>query len=532
LIKVNDMKKIMRFASLFLMLCALASCGGVPAQTDPVTTEPPATEPPKPEIPFILTGSAVYKDGNLTCERGPGGISFALMENGCTDSFRLSCEIVIKSPGIGGVMLFSDGEANGIYLAADYGEQAVSLYRVENSMREQLGRRKCTFERDTRIPIIIDYNNGILKLYFNENPLDADPYPKFELNARIIAAKLKNTGIGFRMGNGIADFYNVSITEAAEEYDGKTYANPVVEGADPDVLFYNGTYYLYQRKGSGNDIFSVRTSKDLVKWSDTKVMYRKDDDSPLSGFMSPNVFHYNGKFYLVFAAKHPDVGNHTLWCAVSDTPDGMFKHATGKPVPIHNDKLVAEIGGHPYVDPDTGKLYLSLVRFGGGNHIWLEEYNIVNDQLVPVKDTLTWCISPTETYEIDEFGKISEGGVILKHNGYYYMIYASGHYKGHYGEAYAVAKDILGPYTKYVNNDILTYTAHMDGCGDAIFTTSPDGKELFFVYHIHSVVGNQGSSRMTCIDRVKFVPDPNGGPDILTVYGPTNTPQPRPSTQP
>ena len=112
------------------------------------------------------------------------------------------------------------------------------------------------------------------------------------------------------------------------------------------------------------------------------------------------------------------------------------------------------------------------------------------------------------------------------------MIYASGHYKGHYGEAYAVAKDILGPYTKYVNNDILTYTAHMDGCGDAIFTTSPDGKELFFVYHIHSVVGNQGSSRMTCIDRVKFVPDPNGGPDILTVYGPTNTPQPRPSTQP
>ena len=71
----------------------------------------------------------------------------------------------------------------------------------------------------------------------------------------------------------------------------------------------------------------------------------------------------------------------------------------------------------------------------------------------------------------------------------------------------------------------------MDGCGDAIFTTSPDGKELFLVYHIHAAAGTAVEPRMTCIDRVKFVPDPNGGPDILTVYGPTSTPQPRPSAQ-
>ena len=33
---------------------------------------------------------------------------------------------------------------------------------------------------------------------------------------------------------------------------------------------------------------------------------------------------------------------------------------------------------------------------------------------------------------------------------------------------------------------------------------------------------------MTCLDRMKFVPDPEGGPDILTVWGPTVTPQPIP----
>ena len=93
-----------------------------------------------------------------------------------------------------------------------------------------------------------------------------------------------------------------------------------------------------------------------------------------------------------------------------------------------------------------------------------------------------------------------------------------------------MAENVLGPYTKYVNNDILTYTSAVDGCGDAIFTTSPDGTELFLVYHSHSEVG-MIEPRKTYIDRVKFVPDPNGGPDILTVYGPTTTPQPLPSAK-
>ena len=33
----------------------------------------------------------------------------------------------------------------------------------------------------------------------------------------------------------------------------------------------------------------------------------------------------------------------------------------------------------------------------------------------------------------------------------------------------------------------------------------------------------------TCIDRIKFVPNPDGGADLLSVYGPTVTPQPLPS---
>ena len=95
-------------------------------------------------------------------------------------------------------------------------------------------------------------------------------------------------------------------------------------------------------------------------------------------------------------------------------------------------------------------------------------------------------------------------------------------------QSYAVAEHILGPYTKYAYNEILTHNAAVDGVGDGIFIPSPDGKELFMVYHSHAALGKV-EPRQTRIDRVKFVPDENGGPDILTVCGPTTTPQPLPS---
>ena len=267
----------------------------------------------------------------------------------------------------------------------------------------------------------------------------------------------------------------------------------------------------------------MNTSPDMVSWTARNTVYVNDPTiHNVQHYMSPNVIHYNGTFYLFYAAKNTE-GSNRIYCATSDSPYGPFTHKHGQ-VPIHD---VPEIGGHPYID-ESGKVYISLVRFGNGNHIWLEEIILADDKATPVPGTLTKVISPNAEYENDGHGHISEGGVIYKHNGYYYMIYASGHYEGHYGESYAVAKDILGPYTKYEYNDILTWNTQIDGTGDAVFVKSPDGTELWFVYHKHYSVGTV-SPRYTCVDKVKFVKDPSGGPDILTVQGPSITPQAKPS---
>ena len=361
----------------------------------------------------------------------------------------------------------------------------------------------------------IRVTGGVAALYFADNRTDTAPYPKLEMQLDGYAAGK----FGVMLTDGTLASLSVG---AAAPYDGETYTNPVVAGADPDVLYYDGTYYLYNRISAGNAVFSVSTSPDLVHWTARRTVFWHTNDAETRSYMSPNVFYHDGVFYLFYAALNKN-GENRVWYATATSPYGPFLPQAAQK-PLHD---IAEIGGHPYRD-DDGRLYMSFVRFGGGNHIWLEEVTMQDGVVTPVVGTATLAVSPTEAYENDGYGSIAEGGVLYKHNGLYYMIYASGHYKGHYGESYAVAEQILGPYTKYAYNEILPHNAAVDGVGDGIFVPSPDGKELFMVYHSHAEPGKV-EPRQTCIDRVKFVPDENGGPDILTVYGPTTTAQPVPS---
>jgi hypothetical protein len=62
------------------------------------------------------------------------------------------------------------------------------------------------------------------------------------------------------------------------------------------------------------------------------------------------------------------------------------------------------------------------------------------------------------------------------------------------------------------------------GTGHNSITYSPDGKEMFCVYHARTE--KTGDDRVVCIDRMEVK---NG---LLTILGPTTTPQKRPSGLP
>ena len=91
-----------------------------------------------------------------------------------------------------------------------------------------------------------------------------------------------------------------------------------------------------------------------------------------------------------------------------------------------------------------------------------------------------------------------------------------------------MSENIYGPYTRYEYNEVLTYNSAVDGVGYGVFIPSPDGTELYIMYHCHAEVGKV-TPRQTCVDKVDFVKDPEGGADILTIRGPTTTSQLLPS---
>ena len=83
--------------------------------------------------------------------------------------------------------------------------------------------------------------------------------------------------------------------------DGKTFSNPVANGADPFVYKdTDGTYYMYTTNAGGNGYIAY-TSRDLVNWSSIDYVLRKGDVSvegvdTLTNFWAPEVFLYNGTY--------------------------------------------------------------------------------------------------------------------------------------------------------------------------------------------------------------------------------------------
>lgn len=405
---------------------------------------------------------------------------------------------------------------NGYAFTVNQKDETLALHKIKDGKYEWLAGRNMPVG-DKAYYTYVSVHDGIASVLFDAYESGGVAFPSFELELKdYVAGKF-----GVWLEGGKVE--KLSIVES-EGKSGETYLNPVFTGADPEVRYFDGTYFAYRRVSEGKNIVRAYTSPDLVHWTERNIVYTHKDHYTAHTYMSPNVIYYDGLYYLFMACKNQD-GKHRVTYSSSTSPYGPFEHIGGQQTLIHED--VSEIGGSPFID-DDGKVYLSFARFGNGNHTYREQVVLKDGVVTPVEGTLTHVVSPMFEYEIDGYGNISEGGILYKHNGYYYSTYASGHYLGHYGQSYLVAENINGPYTKYEYNEIITHNSAVDGAGDGMFVKSPDGTELWFVYHQHAEVGKV-EPRQTRIDRVQFIPNPDGGPDILTINAPSTTPQTVPS---
>ncbi len=304
-----------------------------------------------------------------------------------------------------------------------------------------------------------------------------------------------------------------------------TFTNPVggdeILIGDPFVLLHAGLYYLYgTTRGDGFRRFKCWVSSNCAEWTSIGYTLSLDAGSWSKGtFWAPEVARAGDRFFMVYSATNPEVKGYRICLAVADAPEGPFReHAA----PLF-DSGGSCWDGHIFIDKDDVP-YLFYTGKGESYGVRLEDdfKGMRGEPVVCTEVDQEWEMPPEEP----KFW-CNEGPFVINHGGKYYMTYSGNHYASpRYAVGYATAPRPLGPWTKAAENPILKTDLDIpiSGPGHNAFVASPDGKELFIVYHAHRNPSPPMGGRTVNIDRVRF--DEQGR---MLVEGPTRGPQPLPS---
>jgi GH43 family beta-xylosidase len=307
-----------------------------------------------------------------------------------------------------------------------------------------------------------------------------------------------------------------------------TFRNPLgpppLAVPDPHVIRHNGRYYLYGTTDP-NKGFRVHSSTDLVNWKLCGWAWQDDSNNWAEPpFWAPEVFEYKGRFYFTYSGRVKGSNPAKLWMvlAVADRPEGPFAdlHAPWF------DPGYSTIDGHLLVHTD-GVPYLIFSRNGAR-----DGYAFGQLYAAPVKpDFSGLAAEPKLILEADQpwervrwaTNRCNEGACVLRYGGRYVMTYsANSTFEAFYGVGVATADHPLGPWTKDPANPLVTsdLARGISSPGHNGLAWSPDGRELFLIYHSHLDPKNPMSQRVVNLDRLYF--NPAGK---LQIIGPTRDPQ-------
>lgn len=280
--------------------------------------------------------------------------------------------------------------------------------------------------------------------------------------------------------------------------------------ADPSIFYYKGTYYLYGTSGNNKNLgFEVYVSNDLKSWKKSSknggLALRKGESYGEIGFWAPQVFEYEGKFYMAYTA------NENIAIATSDSPLGPFRQEKLKALPAP----VKQIDPYIFID-SNGKKYLYHVRLTEGNRLFVAE---LKDDFSGIKEeTLTYCLHAEEAWENTQNvdWTVSEGPAIIKHNSLYYFIYSANDFRNpDYAVGYAISESPMGPWIKSPSNPIFDKSdAGINGTGHGDYFVDKDGK-LRYILHTHN--SDEGvSPRKAALIELQFSND-GSTPELLQV---------------
>ncbi len=271
------------------------------------------------------------------------------------------------------------------------------------------------------------------------------------------------------------------------------YYNPVIQVnapdtwpdygvGDPFVMRWNGRYYLYCSTKDHSTGIQCWISDDLFTW---KYAGLCATESITVTAYAPEVVYYNGYFYM-----YTSPGGKGHYVLKSDSPTGPFKAITGN--------FGHSIDGNVFID-DDGKWYF---------------YSAGDKGIMCYPMSSPSQVSNTGTNTGSYMNGWTEGSMIVKYDGVYYMTYTGNHvWSPGYRIDYATSLYSPTTFSAGTDNPLLvsTDTYKVMGIGHSSTVLSPDLDGYYIVYHSHQKVPQRSMN----IDRIVF----NGR--TMDVLGPT-----------
>lgn len=355
-----------------------------------------------------------------------------------------------------------------------------------------------------------------------------------------------------------------SMTPAPIHAAASSYTNPLpVAFGDPYVLLVSGDrYYMYGTGGGAKNGFAAYSSSDLMNWRREGQVYHGNNENGWGNgaYWAPEVYAVRGKFYLLYSAQwkvNPtnELENFRIGVAVADKPTGPFIDLKKEPLfdpgyPIIDANLLFDADGRVYlyysrccykhpVESEVADWARAKGWFQEIEESWVYGIEVKPDLTGVVGEPVVLLRPPTKmsdqqvewesrsvtSREVNR--RWTEGSFTFRKGDTYYMMYSANFFGGqNYAVGYAMSKHPLGPYQKAADNPVLQKNTlsggNVTGTGHNSITYSPDGKEMFCVYHGRTTA--TGDKRVVFIDRMEIRRDGK-----LVVHGPTTTAQPAPA---
>lgn len=303
--------------------------------------------------------------------------------------------------------------------------------------------------------------------------------------------------------------------------------NPIIAaGADPSIVFYNGSYYLVQSDG---DIWVTKsaTLTGLGSGSRIRVWTHPASGAYCCEVWAPEVLFINNRFYIYFAADDGNNVNHRLYVLESTTSDPQGAYTFRGKIAAPTDRWAID----GTLLQQGSSLYFVWSGWQGTTNVDQRIYIAPMSNPYTISGDRVQLSAPDQPWErVVGNPYINEGPEILQRNNKIFLVYSA---NGSWSDEYC-----LGMLTAAGGANVLLPSSwtKSSGCvfskrdtaygpGHNTFVKSPDGTQDWIVYHANTVSGSSWGGRSIRAQQFGF--DAGGNPSFgmpAAIYEPQAIP--------